>query len=114
MAVKRKPDNETPEQRHERILKESVSNHATRSEKTSWSRKRLNLEKLINKEIRSREERILDLQQELRPFYDQVKDMREEMVDTCIHPFDHLVLLESGGVYCKFCNKTMAKVASND
>lgn len=114
MAIKRKPDNETAEQKHERLMKEAVANHATRSEKTSWGRKRLNLEKLINKELRSREERILQLQHELQPYYDQVKEMRSEMVETCIHPFDHLVVLESGGVHCKFCNKTMAKVASND
>lgn len=107
MAIKRKGDNETPEQKTERLSKEAVANHATRSEKTAWSRKRLNLEKKVNKDIRPLEERIMDIQQQLRPLYDEISEMREEMVQSCIHPFDLLVFTD-GVVVCKFCSKQMA------
>ena len=109
MATKRKAENETPEQKAERLAKEAVANHATRSEKTSWSRKRNNLEKVVNKTIRPVEERILDLQNELRPHYDEVKNLRDEMVESCVHPYDLLVVTKDT-VHCKFCNKQMAKL----
>lgn len=112
MAIKRKLENETPEQRDARILKETIANHATRSEKTSWGRKRLNLEKLIAKEIRPREDRIMEMQAELREFYDQIKELRDDMVESCVHPFDHLVINSEGAVFCKFCGKTMTKVTN--
>jgi len=107
MAKKRKPDNETSVQQQERLTKESIANYATRSEKTSWNRKRLNMEKVINTEIRPVEERILDLHLELRPLYDTIASMRSEMVEFCVHPFDLLVHV-GDDIHCKFCQKTMA------
>ncbi len=108
MAIKRKIDNETEDQKSDRLHKEVVSNYATRSEKTSWSRKRNNLEKVINKTIRPVEERILDLHNELRPAYDKVSAMREEMVESCVHPYDLLIIV-GDTVHCKFCQRTLAK-----
>lgn len=109
MAIKRKEYNETDLQKHERLAKESIANHATRSEKTAWGRKQLNLEKMIREEVRPIEEKILDLQHQLRPFYDQIQQMRQEMVESCVHPYDMLVAHDNA-VTCKFCGKTLSKL----
>lgn len=114
MAIKRKLENETEEQRESRVARENISNHATRSEKTSWGRKRLNLEKIVNKEIRPKEDRIMALQMELKPEYDKIAELRRDMVESCIHPFDHLVYNSDGTVFCKFCSKKLNKVITND
>jgi hypothetical protein len=114
MAVKRKLENETEEQRISRVAREAIANHATRSEKTSWGRKRLNLEKMVLKDIRPKEDRIMEMQMELKPLYDAVAEMRTDMVESCIHPFDHLVYNEDTSVFCKFCNKKLQQVSNNE
>lgn len=109
MAIKRKEVNETDVQKHERLTKESIANHATRSEKTAWARKQQNLEKLIHEQVRPIEEQILDLQLKLRPMYDQIQSMRQEMVESCVHPYEMLVTHDDA-VTCKFCGKTLSKL----
>jgi len=103
MARRKKPENETPEQADERILFESISNHADRSEKTAWKRKQVNMEKLIE-QLRPFEEKILAIIEEKQPILDEVQALREEMVKDCIHPYEHLVQKDDH-VECKFCNK---------
>lgn len=104
----RKQPNESAQDRQDRLFKESVSNHATRSEKTAWARKQANMEKFVKMQVNPIEERIRDLQADLQPKYDEVANMRAEMVSTCIHPFDMLVL-DGDYCICKFCNKRLAK-----
>ena len=113
MSTTRKNPNETAEQRQERLFKEAVANHATRSEKTAWARKEANLQKYVKLKVNPIEERIRDLQADLVPLYDEVKEMRTEMVDTCIHPFDMLVV-DGDYCICRFCNKRLAKPIVTD
>lgn len=106
MARRKKPENETPAQADERILFETISNHANRSEKTAWKRKLVNMEKLIVK-IRPIEEKILDIiKNEKQPIIDDIHLLRQEMVKDCVHPFEYLVQ-KDGYVECKFCNKNI-------
>ena len=86
-----------------------ITNFATRSEKTSWARKRTNLTSYIENNIHPIEQQILDLKMSLIPFYDEVKTMRTEMVDTCIHPADEVSSNDDGSFYCSFCCKTLAE-----
>ena len=104
MARRPKPENETPEQEQERRTFEAVANHSDRSEKTSWNRKMDNMVSLLAK-LRPIEEKIIDLQAEKMPIFDEVQQLRELMVTECIHPYQHLVLVEPGVVECKFCNR---------
>lgn len=113
MSQQRRNPNETPEERSDRLFKESVSNHATRSEKTAWARKQSNLEKYVEREVNPVEEQIRDLQAELISDYDTVNKMRTEMVESCIHPFDMLVI-DGDYAVCRFCNKKMAKPVITD
>lgn len=82
---------------------EIISNFANRSEKTSWNRKRDNIEKFIG-EIQPLEEEILSLMAKKIPIADKIQVLRNEMVENCIHPLDHLVLKDTH-IECKFCNK---------
>lgn len=109
MATKRKNEDETLEERTERLAKEAVANYATRSEKTAWNRKHGNLTTKIEGEIHPLESQIHELQAKLQIKYDEVRVLREEMVDFCIHPFNLLVVEKVSTDYllCKFCNKRL-------
>ena len=88
MTRRKKPENETHEQAAERNLFEKISNHADRSEKTSWKRKDARMQKLIEL-LRPLEEKILDIiKNEKQPLLDKVHDLRQEMVKECIHPYE--------------------------
>jgi hypothetical protein len=108
MATRRKEEDETAEQQLDRTTKTTISNHATRSEKTAWLRKRNNLETFVENDIRPIEQQIEDLRNELTPLYDKVADMRKEMVATCIHPYDELRSISTDKVQCTFCNKILS------
>lgn len=110
MARMKKPENETNEQSSIRRTLESVSNHARRSEKTSWERKRSNMDKLV-RQLRPLEDKILEIRAKMQPIYDEISELRVTMAEECIHPYDMLVYNETEGtVTCKFCERTMKPV----
>jgi len=109
MARRKTPDNETKAQKNDRLLCEKVANAPDRSEKVSWKRKMKNLQELVD-ETQPISEEILKLIAQRQPFLDKIQDLRETMVNECIHPFDFLVV-EENHVLCKFCNR---KIRVND
>ena len=113
MSQQRKNPNETADERTERLFKETVSNHATRSEKTAWARKQANLAKFVQTNVNPIEEGIRDRQALLLPEYDKANTMRAEMVESCIHPFEQLVI-DGDYALCRFCNKRLAKPVISD
>lgn len=107
MARQKKPENETKEQMETRQYLESIANHATRSEKTSWNRKYGNMQTLLEK-LEPIEQQIIDLMGEKQPILDEIQMLRKEMVETCVHPYEMLTV-SNGFVLCKFCNKVITK-----
>lgn len=105
MARMKKPENETEQQAQIRRLLETIANHATRSEKTAWSRKRKNMEILVG-QLAPLENKMIELRAKMQPIYDEVAILRAEMVNDCVHPFDLLVFKENH-VACKFCDKKL-------
>ena len=103
MARQRKVENETEEQAETRRLLERVANTANRSDKVSWNRKMDNMTKLISL-VNGLQERIQALELEKEPYLDEIAELRNTMVNECIHPFDQLVY-NGDYVLCKFCNK---------
>ena len=110
MARMRKPENETPEQAQVRRILEQVSNHASRPEKTSWQRKRDNMESLVA-QLRPLEDQILTIYASMQPIKDSIEGLRQEMVKDCIHPYDLLIYKMDENsqyyVFCKFCDSKM-------
>lgn len=106
MARKKKPLNETEEQALIRRDLETISNFSSRSEKTSWNRKMNNMVKLLAL-LRPIEEKILDLQSQKEPVFDEIQILRAVMVKECIHPQEYLIH-KGDYVECKFCNKRIA------
>ena len=102
MAKKRKPENETPEERDVRLKLESISNQSNKSEKVSWNRKMDNMVKLIAK-LRPIEEQILELTVQKQPIFDEIQELRNIMIQECIHPYENLVLHDDDTIECKFC-----------
>lgn len=102
MARMKKPADETNDEMVVRQLLETIANHATRSEKTSWQRKRDNMDKLV-KQLRPLEDEMIAIRSKMIPIYDEVSTLRTEMVLECIHPFDMLIHKEDH-VECKFCS----------
>lgn len=107
MARRKTPDNETPEQKEERQLKEAVANNADRSEKVSWNRKMDNMVKLMT-QLTPIEEQIIELQSKKMPIFDEIQKLRETMVTECVHPYEYLVVKEDH-LLCKFCGKKISK-----
>lgn len=105
MAKRKKPEEETPAATKERYLKESISNNANRSEKTSWNRKMDNMVRLLA-ELQPLEEQILALEAKKLPIFDEIQELRAQMVQECIHPYEYL-LIENNAAKCKFCERRL-------
>ena len=110
MARRKKPENETAEDASTRQLLESVSDHATRSEKVSWERKQNNMAALLE-QLKPIEDQIIDLMAKKMPIIDQISELRKEMVKQCIHPYSLLVRLDENTARCKFCERTITHVS---
>lgn len=105
MARRKTPENETPEEQNIRRIKEAIANAANRSEKTSWNRKLDNMVKYMAR-LRPIEEKIIDLQAEKMPIFDDIQKLRGIMVNECVHPYEYLeVHVDEGFTECKFCNR---------
>ena len=111
MARLKKPEDETETQALSRRMKETIANHATRSEKTSWHRKQKNMEKLIAR-MAPFDDQILNLMAQKQILLDEVSVLRVEMVESCIHPYDGLIH-KGDFVECKFCNKQLAPTVTD-
>lgn len=109
MAKRKIPQDLTPEQMQEYKTKDTISNHATRSEKTSWERQFGNLEKLVKK-LEPIEDKLMSLMSEKSTIIDELMALRRTLVEHCIHPFDQLVA-HDGFTICKFCERKL--VSSN-
>lgn len=107
MARRKTPTDETPDQKEERQIKDTIANGPSRSEKVSWNRKMDNMVKLMTK-LSPIEEEIIALQAKKMPIFDEIQELRGVMVTECVHPFEYLVV-ENDHVLCKFCNKKISK-----
>lgn len=108
MARRRIPENETPEDTRIRQALEAVADNATRGEKVSWERKADNMQKLVA-DLAPIEEQIVELMGKKTPIFDEIQNIRTEMVRDCVHPYEQLVFSSTDDnkeyILCKFCNK---------
>jgi hypothetical protein len=82
---------------------QSIGEIPTQGDKLSFARKQKKMKTLLET-LAPIEQAILDLVLSKDPILDEIAELRISMVDTCIHPVDHLV--QSGDVVtCKFCNR---------
>lgn len=109
MARRKTPENETEEQKIDRLLKEKVAGLPSRSEKIAWNRKMSNLRKIYDEHVHPLEEEIIELMAKKQPHLDKMQALRADMVNNCIHPYDHLVV-KDGAVWCKFCDTKLTVV----
>lgn len=94
------------EQKQIQAVFQAISAHAIKGEVAAWSRKRKSIERVITTNIRPLEDKIIEVNAQLMPLYDQLKTMRAEMVEFCIHPIDMLIYNEDH-VLCKFCDRKL-------
>lgn len=81
-----------------------ICNHAKRNEKTAWERKRKKLSMLIDEQLAPLEEQERAIILKKIPILDQIELVRQQMVETCIHPYDELVYNSNAQIFtCKFC-----------
>lgn len=80
-----------------------ISNHPTKNEIATFARRRKSIEKFIDSKINPLENEIFEINAKLETCYDELKQMREEMVSICVHPRD-LLIFKDDHVLCKFCN----------
>ena len=106
MSRRKKPVDETLDETTLRLIKEEIANNANRSEKTSWNRKMDNMVKLLA-EIQPIEDKIIELQERKIPIFDEIQNLRKEMLRDCVHPFEY-VLVEVDHAKCKFCERKLS------
>lgn len=73
----------------------------------AWKRREKKLKDVIDNKLKPLEEKMLEIQLAKQPFFDEIHEIRKEMMETCIHPDDQLVELENSIILCKFCNKKL-------
>lgn len=89
---------------------EQLQTHQTKSELTSWKRKRKKMEALVEK-VNEIESSIEELNNKRIILLDEVVDLRALMIKECVHPHDMIVEVEDGDgriTLCKFCDKKIA------
>lgn len=106
MAKRKTPENMNTAELAEHKTMDAISNHATRSEKTAWNRQYDNLAKLV-KRLEPIEDKLMSLTTEKSKIFDELLVLRKELVESCIHPFEQLVV-HGDYTVCKFCEKKMA------
>lgn len=92
---------EVVEARIEKML-DTISSHATKNEIATFARRRKSIEKFIDTKINPLENQIFEINAQLQPLYDELKALRDDMVDICVHPRD-LLVFNNGVITCKFC-----------
>lgn len=107
MARRKNPDNETPAEAVIRQRKEKIAAVATTNDRIGWRRKFKDLKSKIDT-LKPFEEKILEAMKERRPIDDEIKKMRDSLMQDCIHPVDFL-LIDEGSEYftCKFCERKL-------
>jgi hypothetical protein len=83
-------------------VKKLIANQAVQADKTAWNRKYGNMQVLVS-QMNELSSKILELEEQKMPIYDEIVGLREQMVQECIHPQDHLVE-QDGVITCKFCD----------
>lgn len=78
---------------------------ASKREIASWERKCVTLDKLL-KEVEPIQEEILAIIARRQPLIDQIESLRYQMTQECIHPREHLIVVDNHAL-CKFCNTKM-------
>ena len=109
MARRKIPEHETEVEQSDRRIRDTISNTADRSAKTSWNRKMDNMVKLMAK-VRPIENEIIALQAEKQPIFDEIQELRKLMVKECVHPYEYLLVVtdeENDYTLCKFCERKL-------
>jgi hypothetical protein len=83
--------------------KKVIHQQSTQLDKTSWLRKLDNLQTLV-KQVNSLADQISEIEEKKIPIIDQIAELRQQMVQECIHPVDQLIEYDTYTV-CKFCEK---------
>lgn len=84
--------------------KNKIANHAKREEKTAFERKRKKLAKVIDEKLVPLQEQEREIILQKVPIVDEIEKIRSQMIETCIHPLDHLVYDDDDQIFiCKFC-----------
>lgn len=82
--------------------KKVIANQAVQSDKTAWNRKYNNLQVLVEK-INILSDQVLELEALKMPIADEISELRNQMVQECIHPQEYLIDEGDGIIVCKFC-----------
>lgn len=86
--------------------KKIIFRQSSQLDKTSWLRKYENLQTLV-KQVNDLADEIAEIEEKKMPIIDEINVLRQQMVQECIHPIEHLVNYEDH-THCKFCDKRIA------
>lgn len=93
----------------EKEIFDKVVKYVSHNEKIAWKRRHKNLTNKIRTDITPIEEEIMQLSMKKWELMDAIEESRQELVKSCVHPREFLVLKDDH-VLCKFCQ---AKIKVN-
>jgi hypothetical protein len=94
--------------------KRKVYTFRTKSERLKWGRKRQAIEELIES-LKPIQDKLLEIGLEKNKILTKINKLRNDMVEECIHPKDHIIHSEDGEyILCKFCNRRIKINNKND
>lgn len=90
-----------------------ISKIKSKNERLAWKRKHEKLLKIINGEMRTLDDSIINLMEQKQVFVDEIVELRKQMIKECVHPKEQLV--HNGiSITCKFCNVVMSLPAISE
>lgn len=90
----------------EQIIKK-IRESFDKADVLAWKRREKKLKDIIDNKLKPLEDKILEIQLQKQPFFDEIHEIRKEMTESCIHPDDQLVELNNSIILCKFCDKKL-------
>lgn len=92
------------ESKPEKEIFDTIVNYVGKNERIAWKRRHKNFSDRILRDITPIEEKILELTMQKMHLMDSMEEDRQELMKSCVHPKEFLLLMGDGNVLCKFCD----------
>jgi uncharacterized Zn-finger protein len=93
---------------------DTVVNYVDKNERIAWKRRHKNFGERIIRDVTPLEEQILELTMQKMHIMDTMEEDRQELIKSCVHPREFLVLKDDGYVLCKFCQSKLRVSIENE
>jgi len=113
MARQKINKSESEKDKKERLDIELITKKISKNDKLNWKRSYDKMHRILVTELQPLEEQIINLQVLKIPVFDKITEIRNKLVNECIHPKD--MLIHKGNyIECKFCGSKITIQSKNE